>query len=72
MLRVQSGAMTASIATAEKPHTISSSSLSSEIEEKCRKLLPPDLLDINDRFFAFICLQVIIMVLNMMRKLWKN
>ena len=48
------GAMTASIATAERPHTISSSSLSSEIEEQCRKLLPPDLLDINDRFLAFI------------------
>ena len=48
------GCMTASIATAERPHTISSSSLSSEIEEQCRKLLPPDLLDINDRFLAFI------------------
>ena len=48
------GAMTASIATAERPHTISSSSLSSEIEEQCKKLLPPDLLDINDRFLAFI------------------
>ena len=48
------GCMTASIATTERPHTISSSSLSSEIEEQCKKLLPPDLLDINDRFFAFI------------------
>lgn len=48
------GAMTASIATTERPHTISSSSLSSEIEEQCRKLLPPDLLDLNDRFLAFI------------------
>ena len=48
------GAMAASIATAERPHTISSSSLSSEIEEQCRILLPPDLLDINDRFLAFI------------------
>lgn len=48
------GAMTASIATAERPHVISSSSLSSEIEGKCRELLPPDLLDINDRFLAFI------------------
>lgn len=48
------GAMTASIATAERPHTYSSASLSSEIEDKCRKLLPPDLLDINDRFMAFI------------------
>lgn len=48
------GAMTASIATAEKPHTIWSGSLSSDIEDKCRELLPPDLLDINDRFMAFI------------------
>lgn len=48
------GCMTASIATAERPHVISSSSLSSEIEERCRRLLPPDLLDINDRFLAFI------------------
>ena len=48
------GAMTASIATVERPHTISSSSLRSEIEEQCRNLLPPDLLDINDRFLAFI------------------
>lgn len=48
------GCMTASIATAERPHVISSSSLSREIEDKCRELLPPDLLDINDRFLAFI------------------
>lgn len=48
------GCMTASIATAERPHVISSSSLSHEIENKCRELLPPDLLDINDRFLAFI------------------
>lgn len=49
------GCMTASIATTERPHTISNSSrLSSEIENKCRELLPPDLLDINDRFLAFI------------------
>lgn len=47
------GCMTASIATAEMPHMISSS-LSSEIEYKCRKLLPTDLLEINDRFMAFI------------------
>ena len=47
------GCMTASIATAERPHVISSS-LSREIEDKCRELLPPDLLDINDRFLAFI------------------
>lgn len=48
------GCMTASIATAERAHTISSGSLSREIEDKCRELLPPDLLDINDRFLAFI------------------
>ncbi len=48
------GCMTASIATAEKPHTIRGGSLSHKIEDKCRELLPPDLLDINDRFFAFI------------------
>ena len=47
------GCMTASIATAKRPHVISSS-LSREIEDKCRELLPPDLLDINDRFLAFI------------------
>ena len=48
------GCMTASIATVERPHVISSSSLSHEIEDRCRELLPPDLLDINDRFMAFI------------------
>ena len=48
------GAMAASIATAERPHIIRSGSLSSDIEDKCRELLPPDLLDINDRFMAFI------------------
>lgn len=48
------GCMTASIATVERPHTFSRSNLSSEIEGKCRALLPPDLLDINDRFMAFI------------------
>lgn len=48
------GAMTASIAATERPHTYSSASLSSEIEDKCRELLPPDLLDINDRFMAFV------------------
>ena len=47
------GCMTASIATTERPHVISSSSLSHEIEDKCRALLPADLLDINDRFLAF-------------------
>ena len=48
------GCMTASIATVERPHVISSSSLSHEMEDRCRELLPPDLLDINDRFLAFI------------------
>lgn len=48
------GCMTASIATAERPHTIRGGSLSHEIEDKCRKLLPSDLLEINDRFMAFI------------------
>lgn len=48
------GAMVASIATAEKPHIICSGSLSSDIEDKCREFLPPDLLEINDRFMAFI------------------
>ena len=48
------GCMTASIATVERPHVISSSSLSHEIEDRCRELLPPDLLDINDRFMVFI------------------
>lgn len=48
------GAMTASIATAERPHTYNSASLSFEIEDKFRELLPPDLLDINDRFMTFI------------------
>ena len=48
------GCMTASIATAGKPNTYSSTILSREIEDKCRELLHPDLLDINDRFLAFI------------------
>lgn len=49
------GCMTASIASVERPFVlISSSRLSRKIGEKCRELLPPDLLDINDRFLAFI------------------
>ncbi|MBQ3244614.1 MAG: ADP-ribosylglycohydrolase family protein [Bacteroidaceae bacterium] len=48
------GCMTASIAATERPYVISSSSLSHEIEDKCRALLPADLLDINDRFLDFI------------------
>lgn len=47
------GCMTASIATTERPFVISSN-LSHKIEDQCRELLPPDLLDINDRFLAFI------------------
>lgn len=48
------GCMTASIAATERAHVISSCSLSHDIEEKCRALLPADLLDINDRFLDFI------------------
>ncbi len=47
------GCMTASIATAGIAYSISNR-LSHEIEEGCRELLPADLLDINDRFLAFI------------------
>jgi hypothetical protein len=45
------GCMTASIATAER---CGSARFPQDIEDKCRELLPPDLLDINDRFLAFI------------------
>lgn len=48
------GCMTASIATTEQPFTVSSSYLSSEIEDKCRELLTDDLLEINDKFLTFI------------------
>ena len=48
------GCMTAAIATTERPHVFSSSSLSHHIEDRCRVLLPSDLLEINDRFLAFI------------------
>lgn len=48
------GCMTSSIAATQRPFTISSSYLSSDIENKCRELLTPDLLDINDRFLDFI------------------
>ena len=42
------GCMNCAIATAEP-----SQAISAETQEKCRALLPPDLLDINDRFEAF-------------------
>lgn len=47
------GAMTASIAAAQ-PFYIWGGGFSTELEDKCRALLPPDLLDINDRFIEFI------------------
>ena len=47
------GAMTASIAGAERLHIIGGG-FSTELEKKCRALLPDDLLDINDRFINFI------------------
>lgn len=48
------GCMTASIAATQQPFTVSSSYLSSEIENKCLEILTPDLLDINNKFLAFI------------------
>jgi len=48
------GCMTASIAAVNGPFTISSSMLPYRIKGICRKLLPNDLLDINDKFLAFI------------------
>ena len=48
------GCMTASIATAAMPFKTAGNSLPAEIENKCRLLLPPDLLDINDRFLDYI------------------
>lgn len=48
------GCMTTAIATTECKHTWGCSSFSEETIEKCRSLLPADLLDINDRFEAFI------------------
>lgn len=44
------GCMTCAIATATPSHDISI-----EIQEKCRTLLTPDLLDINDRFEECVC-----------------
>lgn len=46
--------MAASIATVGAPDVFSIGSLPSEITDRCRKLLTPDLLDINDRFLTFI------------------
>lgn len=47
------GAMTASIAGAERLH-VYGGGFRTELENKCRALLPDDLLDINDRFINFI------------------
>lgn len=47
------GAMTASIACAQKPGS-TGGGFGKEVEAKCRVLLPADLLDINDRFEAFV------------------
>ena len=47
------GAMTASIASAERLGVIACN-FKPEVIDKCRALLPDDLLDINDRFVAFI------------------
>ncbi len=47
------GAMTASIASAKHFHEIGRG-FSAELINKCRALLPADLLDINDRFEAFV------------------
>lgn len=47
------GAMTASIAGAEPFYTIGGG-FSTELVNQCRALLPADLLDINDRFEAFV------------------
>ncbi|MGM9693942.1 MAG: ADP-ribosylglycohydrolase family protein, partial [Alloprevotella sp.] len=47
------GAMTASIAGAER-FGVTHDGFSDELVEQCRALLPADLLDINDRFEAFV------------------
>lgn len=47
------GCMTTSISMA-CPFRVISSYMPKEVLEKCRQLLPPDLLDINDRFEAFV------------------
>ena len=47
------GAMTASIASA-KPFSVMGGGFREELVNQCRALLPADLLDINDRFEAFV------------------
>ena len=47
------GCMTCAIANAQ-PFYIWGGQIDAEIQDKCRELLPPDLLDINDRFMDFI------------------
>lgn len=48
------GAMTASIVDVNPLFCIPQHALPRNLHEQCRKLLPPDLLDINDRFEAFV------------------
>lgn len=49
------GCMTSAIAKACSFHVVSSTTyMPKEVIEQCRALLPPELLDINDRFEAFI------------------
>lgn len=48
------GAMTASIADVNPLFCIPEHALPSSLHEQCRRLLPADLLDINDRFEAFV------------------
>ena len=47
------GSMTCAIANAQ-PFDLIGMQINREVENKCRELLPADLLDINDRFEAFI------------------
>lgn len=48
------GAMTASIADVNPLFCIPEHALPSSLHEQCRRLLPADLLDINDRFESFV------------------
>ncbi len=48
------GCMTASIADAQPFSRVPSSAFPSEVIKKCRELLPQELLEINDRFEAFV------------------
>ena len=48
------GCMTSSIAFADRLHSVHIYPNTSSLEEQCRTLLTPELLDINDRFEAFI------------------